>query len=185
MEYANYVPAKVNFDCPKATSLIKKCMIPLADESRSSIRDEPYTGASWGAQMYIWIPRSIERWYSTQCRTNISTIRPCWSGSWEGVPIPWNFFAVPTLQMVLYIFKQFCRTKTVDCSGIWTWIVGVEGEHTYHLTTTTAPWCMILIRIFLVNTWPICTLTSLFLNKFAPNESRCHLLQPAWPDWAI
>ena len=33
--------------------------------------------------------------------------------------------------------EQFYR-KIVDLSGIWTRIVGVEGEHADHLTTTTA-----------------------------------------------
>ena len=42
----------------------------------------------------------------------------------------------------LFIFvlvkRQFYRKKTVGVSGIRTWIVGVEGEHADHLTTTNA-----------------------------------------------
>ena len=35
-------------------------------------------------------------------------------------------------------FQQQFYRKIVDLSGIRTWIVGVEGEHADHLTTTTA-----------------------------------------------
>ena len=36
------------------------------------------------------------------------------------------------------IFNNNLYRKIVDFSGIWTRIVGAEGEHAYHLTTTTA-----------------------------------------------
>ena len=40
---------------------------------------------------------------------------------------------------ILILFNtQFYRKKNVGISGIRTWIVGVEGKHTDHLTTTTA-----------------------------------------------
>ena len=41
----------------------------------------------------------------------------------------------------LYVYFRSFQTqisqKTVDYSGIQTWIFGIEGEHTDHLTTTT------------------------------------------------
>ena len=39
----------------------------------------------------------------------------------------------------LFSFFKMYRIKTVDSSGIRTWIVSVEGEHADHLTATTAP----------------------------------------------
>ena len=49
-------------------------------------------------------------------------------------------YANPSLFLfILVLFKhKFFRKKTVAFSGIWTWIVGVEGKHADHLTTTTA-----------------------------------------------
>ena len=42
------------------------------------------------------------------------------------------------LFFIFVLFKhQFYRKKTVGFSGIQTLIVGVEGEHADHLTTTT------------------------------------------------
>ena len=51
------------------------------------------------------------------------------------------------------LFSFFSNTnfteKTVDFSGIQTWIVGGEGEHTDHLTTTTAPtWAVVMVGFF-------------------------------------
>ena len=40
---------------------------------------------------------------------------------------------------IFVLFKLRSHKKTVDYSGIQTWIFGIEGEHTDHLTTTTAP----------------------------------------------
>ena len=40
---------------------------------------------------------------------------------------------------IFVLFKQKFYRKIVDVSGIWTWIMGVEGEHADHLTTTTTP----------------------------------------------
>ena len=36
-----------------------------------------------------------------------------------------------------FLFRQQFYRKILDFSGIWTWIVGVEGEHANHFTTTT------------------------------------------------
>ena len=46
--------------------------------------------------------------------------------------------ATPASFFIFVLFKhQFYRKKTVGFSGIQTLIVGVEGEHADHLTTTT------------------------------------------------
>ena len=42
------------------------------------------------------------------------------------------------INLFLFIFALFKYRKIVDFSGIQTQIVGVEGEHPDHLTTTTA-----------------------------------------------
>ena len=44
----------------------------------------------------------------------------------------------PFLFVYFRSFQTIYRIKTVDFSGIRTQIVGVEGEHADHLTTTTA-----------------------------------------------
>ena len=41
------------------------------------------------------------------------------------------------LGLFFVLFKQFTN-KTVELSEIWTEIIGVEGKHADHLTTTTA-----------------------------------------------
>ena len=41
---------------------------------------------------------------------------------------------------------QILEKKTVDVSGIRTWIVGVEGEQADHLTTTTAQTIQLVIQ---------------------------------------
>ena len=79
--------------------------------------------------------------------TMISLSHPCVP---SGTNYNTTFFAVPTWQWQKYLlskwaipglfwglFKQFCRIKTVDSSGIRARIVRVDGEHTDHLTTTT------------------------------------------------
>ena len=43
-----------------------------------------------------------------------------------------------------FIQTQILQKKTVGVSKIRTRIVGVEGEHADHLTTTTAPICEFL-----------------------------------------
>ena len=43
-------------------------------------------------------------------------------------------------------FQKQILQKTVGFSGIQTQIVGVEGEHADHLTTTTAPGTYILTQ---------------------------------------
>ena len=40
---------------------------------------------------------------------------------------------------IFVLFKHKHYIKTVDVSGIGTWIVAVEGEHADHLTTTMPP----------------------------------------------
>ena len=45
-------------------------------------------------------------------------------------------------------FQQQFYRKIVDLSGIRTRIVGVEGEHADHLTTTTAQVRALLIEIY-------------------------------------
>ena len=42
------------------------------------------------------------------------------------------------LGLYLRSFQTIFRIKTVDFSGIRTWIVAVEGDHTDDLTTSTA-----------------------------------------------
>ena len=53
-----------------------------------------------------------------------------------------SFFKWAKPGLFFVFFCSFLNTnftgKTVDVSGIRTRIVGVEGEHTDHLTTTTA-----------------------------------------------
>ena len=43
------------------------------------------------------------------------------------------------LLFIFILFKQIFTEKTVDISRIRTRIVGVEGEHADHLTTTMTP----------------------------------------------
>ena len=38
---------------------------------------------------------------------------------------------------IFVLFKQFYRIKTVDFTGIPTWITRVEGKHAVHVTSTT------------------------------------------------
>ena len=54
--------------------------------------------------------------------------------------VKWVFTRVkPGLFLyILVLFKHKFYIKTVGFSGIWTLIDRVEGEHTDHLTTTTA-----------------------------------------------
>ena len=52
--------------------------------------------------------------------------------SFSNGPTPASFFAY------FVFFKQILQKKTEGVSGIQTRIVGVEGEHADHLTTTTA-----------------------------------------------
>ena len=40
---------------------------------------------------------------------------------------------------IFFLLKHILQEKTVDFSGTHTQIVGVEGDHADHLTTTTAP----------------------------------------------
>ena len=40
----------------------------------------------------------------------------------------------PDLFLPIFAFSQ----HSIDFNVIWTWIVGVEGEHADHSTTTTA-----------------------------------------------
>ena len=48
-------------------------------------------------------------------------------------------WANPGLVLFIFIlFKHKLCIKTVGISGIWTRIVGVEGEHADHLTITSA-----------------------------------------------
>ena len=55
-----------------------------------------------------------------------------WSSNLKKVGQPGLFF------ICFRFFKHNISEKTVGFSGIGTWIVGVEGEHADHLTTTTA-----------------------------------------------
>ena len=56
--------------------------------------------------------------------------------------------------LFLFIFvliqTQILQKKTVIVSGIWTRIVGVDGEHDDHLTTATAYLKMILVLIWCI-----------------------------------
>ena len=45
----------------------------------------------------------------------------------------------PLFRWILFFSNTNFTEKTVGFSGIWTWIVRVEGEHTDHLTTSAAP----------------------------------------------
>ena len=48
-------------------------------------------------------------------------------------------WANPGLFLFIFVlFKHNIIEKTLGFSGIRIWIVGVEGEHADHLTTTTA-----------------------------------------------
>ena len=46
---------------------------------------------------------------------------------------------------IFVLFKQFYRIKTVDFSGIRTWIVGIEGKHADHLTRTTTAYAFFFL----------------------------------------
>ena len=54
----------------------------------------------------------------------------------------------PLFLFIFVLFKHNLYRKTVGVSGIRTRIVGVEGEHADHLTTTTA----LIIFTFLMRT---------------------------------
>ena len=40
--------------------------------------------------------------------------------------------------LIIVLFKHKFNRKIVGFMGIWTFIVGLEGEHADHMTTTTA-----------------------------------------------
>ena len=64
-------------------------------------------------------------------------------------------WAIHGLFLIIFCsFQTIDRIKTVDFSGIRTRIVGVEGEHADHLTTTALPrtvWLHFKNRIFYKN----------------------------------
>ena len=91
---------------------------------------------------------------------------------WRHPFIPSMFKNGPTPASLLFIFvfiKHNLYRKTVGVSGIRTRIVGVEGEHADHLTTTTALIPSILHLYF----HPLRTKSSLsmfYLQSFQTND---------------
>ena len=68
-----------------------------------------------------------------------------------------------------YFYQQFYR-KIVYFRGIRTRIVGVEGEHADHLTTTTAPLSQLFSVLFSTNHYRTClsnVLPTYFLSKLS------------------
>ena len=61
---------------------------------------------------------------------------------------------------ILVLFKHKIYRKTVGFSGIWTWIVGVEGKYADHLTTTTV--LALNIRLMELLAFNCCTIVLLF-----------------------
>ena len=49
-----------------------------------------------------------------------------------------NWPSTVSFSFIFVVFKQFYRVNFVDFSTIRTWIVGLEGKHADHLTTTMA-----------------------------------------------
>ena len=68
-------------------------------------------------------------------------------GKWK-LALASLFFNGPTTALFVYFrsFQTQIYRKTVGISGIQTRIVGVEGEHADHLTTTTAHIIIILTQ---------------------------------------
>ena len=66
-----------------------------------------------------------------------------WRGISKKLTIPGIFFVFSSFSNA-----NFYRIKTAGFSGIRTGIVGVEGEHADHLTTTTAHWPDFLAQLY-------------------------------------
>ena len=77
---------------------------------------------------------------------------------WNEDPSAWMFFKWANTCLFLFIFVLFkynFTSKIVDFSGIRTQIVGEEGEHADHLTTTRAQasWIVSVICLFWCWCW--------------------------------